>query len=127
MQRLVRTAFLWLILLPLPVQATTPVQPPEDTAAASPADAAAGCSFVISSLPADAQLFSVATDIVPRLSPGTVWIDHELIRYGHKTPNALVDVVRSVGNELGFVRAQDHPTVAETALVLDYRCVLAAK
>ncbi len=40
MQRLVRTAFLWLILLPLPVQATTPVQPPEDTAAASPAAAA---------------------------------------------------------------------------------------
>ena len=40
MQRLVRTAFLWLILLPLPVHATTPVQPPEDTAAASPAAAA---------------------------------------------------------------------------------------
>jgi hypothetical protein len=57
---------------------------------------------------------------------GCVWIDHELIRYGKKQGNDLLDLQRSVGTEQGFLRQQDHPTVAETALVLDYRCVLAA-
>ena len=45
-------------------------------AAADPADAVAGCSIVISSLPADRELRAVAAGIIEVLDPATVWIDH---------------------------------------------------
>ncbi|CAB4890382.1 unannotated protein [freshwater metagenome] len=45
-------------------------------AATDPVDAVAGCSFVVSSLPADRELRAVADRIVPALQPGAVWIDH---------------------------------------------------
>jgi 6-phosphogluconate dehydrogenase len=44
--------------------------------AASPADAARGCNFVISSLPADPQLNAVAAEVIPVLAAGAVWVDH---------------------------------------------------
>ncbi len=56
---------------------------------------------------------------------GFVWVDHEVIRYGDRQGNKLVDVERGVFAEMGFLRPQDHQ-VAESALVLDWRCVLAA-
>ena len=44
--------------------------------ASDPAQAVAGCSMVVTSLPADPQLRAVADAIVPVLVPGTVWMDH---------------------------------------------------
>ena len=44
--------------------------------AANPADAARGCNFVISSLPADPQLQAVAAEVIPVIAAGTVWVDH---------------------------------------------------
>ncbi len=44
--------------------------------ASDPAQAVAGCSMVVTSLPADPQLRAVADAIVPVLVPGTVWVDH---------------------------------------------------
>ena len=55
---------------------------------------------------------------------GFVWIDHEVVRYGSKQGNALAECDRGALLELGFLKPQDHQ-VAETALVLDWRCVLA--
>jgi 3-hydroxyisobutyrate dehydrogenase len=45
-------------------------------AVASPADAVRGREFVITSLPADRELFAVADGIIVELGAGTVWIDH---------------------------------------------------
>lgn len=56
---------------------------------------------------------------------GFVWCDHELIRYGGRQGNALVDLERGLQQERGFLRPDDH-TVEIGALVLDHRCVLAA-
>jgi 3-hydroxyisobutyrate dehydrogenase len=44
--------------------------------AADPATAAAGRDLVVTSLPADPQLRSVAAAIVPVLARGAVWVDH---------------------------------------------------
>ena len=46
------------------------------SAAPSPAEAVRDCTYVITSLPADPQLRSVASGIIPVLSTGTVWVDH---------------------------------------------------
>ncbi|HLQ37825.1 MAG TPA: hypothetical protein VK348_08495, partial [Planctomycetota bacterium] len=57
---------------------------------------------------------------------GYVWIDHELIHYGKRQGNVLSDLKRSqLVTEQGFAKETDH-TVKEDALVLDYRCVVAA-
>jgi 3-hydroxyisobutyrate dehydrogenase-like beta-hydroxyacid dehydrogenase len=45
-------------------------------AVASPADAVRGREYVITSLPADRELFAVADGIIAELAKGTVWIDH---------------------------------------------------
>lgn len=45
-------------------------------AVASPADAVRGREYVITSLPADRELFAVADGIIAELAAGTVWIDH---------------------------------------------------
>ncbi|MEY4247258.1 MAG: hypothetical protein RIS69_805, partial [Actinomycetota bacterium] len=45
-------------------------------AVASPADAVRGREYVITSLPADRELFAVADGIIVELGAGTVWIDH---------------------------------------------------
>lgn len=45
-------------------------------AASSPAEAARDAEIVITSLPADRELFAVADDIVPSLVAGRVWVDH---------------------------------------------------
>ena len=45
-------------------------------AVASPADAVRGREFVMTSLPADRELFAVADGIIAELAKGTVWIDH---------------------------------------------------
>ena len=45
-------------------------------AASTAGDAVKGAEFVISSLPADRELRSVAEQIVAELGSGTVWIDH---------------------------------------------------
>lgn len=45
-------------------------------AASSPADAARDRTLIITSLPADAQLRAVASEIVPALVSGSVWVDH---------------------------------------------------
>ncbi|MEQ1632987.1 MAG: hypothetical protein ABL997_11490, partial [Planctomycetota bacterium] len=55
---------------------------------------------------------------------GFVWIDHEVVRYGQKQGNALSECERGALQELGFQKPEDHQ-VAETALVLDLRCVFA--
>jgi 6-phosphogluconate dehydrogenase len=45
-------------------------------AVASPAEAVRGREYVITSLPADRELFAVADGIVAELAAGSVWIDH---------------------------------------------------
>ena len=55
---------------------------------------------------------------------GYLWIAHEIIRYGHKEGNRLLDLERGLFHEQGFARPEDAYHVR--ALVLDYRCVLAA-
>lgn len=55
---------------------------------------------------------------------GFVWVDHEVVRYGGKQGNTLVDCERGALREFGFLKPDEHQ-VAETALVLDWRCVLA--
>ncbi len=55
---------------------------------------------------------------------GYVWLDHEVIRYGSKSGNQLLDLQRALFLEQGFVKTEN--PVAATALVLDFRCVLAA-
>jgi len=45
-------------------------------AVANPADAVRGCEYVMTSLPADRELFAVADGIIAELAAGTVWIDH---------------------------------------------------
>ena len=45
-------------------------------AVVSPTDAVQGREYVITSLPADRELFAVADGIVNELAKGTVWIDH---------------------------------------------------
>ncbi|GDY01679.1 hypothetical protein LBMAG49_10080 [Planctomycetota bacterium] len=70
---------------------------------------------------------SIALDDATKLpDTGVVWLDHEVIRYGQKQGSTLRDLTRSMFVERGFMRAADHETVKETALVLDWRCVLAA-
>ncbi len=76
-----------------------------------------------------AELLPDATEITlddaSRLpESGMVWIDHEVIRYESKKSNTLLGCERSQLRELGFVKADEHQ-VAETALALDWRCVLA--
>ncbi len=66
----------------------------------------------------------VLTDAGALPDSGFVWIDHEVIRYGSKRDNQLVDLERGQFRHLGFIE-QENP-VAATALVLDHRCVLAA-
>lgn len=56
---------------------------------------------------------------------GFVWIDHEVVRYGQKQGNTLSQLERGLFREHGFLKPDDH-TVAETAFVFDWRCVLAA-
>ncbi len=55
---------------------------------------------------------------------GFVWIDHEVIHYAARSGGALSGLTRSLLQERGFVRAEDHE-VNEGALVLDLRTVLA--
>ena len=55
---------------------------------------------------------------------GYVWIAGELLRYGEKRGNDLLAVERAQQREQGFAEAKD--TIVSGALVLDYRCVLAA-
>ena len=45
-------------------------------AVASPADAVRGREYVITSLPADRELFAVGDGIIAELAKGTAWIDH---------------------------------------------------
>jgi hypothetical protein len=76
-----------------------------------------------------AELLPDATEITlddaSRLpDSGFVWIDHEVIRYAGKQGNALTGCERSLFVDQGFVKADEHQ-VAETALALDWRCVLA--
>jgi hypothetical protein len=54
---------------------------------------------------------------------GTVWVAGELIRYGQRAGNVLRDLQRGV---LAPEFADGKAPIAESALVLDYRCVLAA-
>lgn len=44
--------------------------------AGDPVAAVRGCDFVITSLPADRELFAVADGIVSELAKGVVWVDH---------------------------------------------------
>ncbi|MGE3171081.1 MAG: hypothetical protein AB7O97_00555 [Planctomycetota bacterium] len=55
---------------------------------------------------------------------GYVWVDHEVVHYGGKRGNALIDCTRGMFVEQGFLAPGDHQ-VAESALVLDWRCVQA--
>ncbi len=54
---------------------------------------------------------------------GFVWVGHELIHYGSKQGNQLLDCERGMQQELGYLEPVEH---GERALVLDYRCILAA-
>ena len=45
-------------------------------AADSPSAAVLKAAFVITSLPADRELYAVAEQVIPSMSSGTVWIDH---------------------------------------------------
>ena len=45
-------------------------------AADSPSAAVSKAAFVITSLPADRELYAVAEQVIPSMSSGTVWIDH---------------------------------------------------
>ncbi|MCA8964610.1 MAG: hypothetical protein KDC48_06980, partial [Planctomycetes bacterium] len=66
----------------------------------------------------------VVEDATALPESGYVWLDHEVIRYGGKRGNQLIDLERAQFLEQGFVKAEN--PVAATALVLDYRCVIAA-
>jgi hypothetical protein len=55
---------------------------------------------------------------------GYVWLAHEVIRYGSKRGNELLELERNQLLGEGFVERTS--PVAATALVLDLRCVLAA-
>ncbi|MFM1871366.1 MAG: hypothetical protein RL398_788, partial [Planctomycetota bacterium] len=55
---------------------------------------------------------------------GYVWLSHEVIRYGSKRGNQLLELERNQFLEQGYFKRED--SVAASALVLDYRCVLAA-
>lgn len=46
------------------------------TAAPDASSAVAGAEFVVTSLPADAQLHAVVLDVSAALTPGAIWIDH---------------------------------------------------
>ncbi|HEX5054060.1 MAG TPA: hypothetical protein VFZ65_19935 [Planctomycetota bacterium] len=55
---------------------------------------------------------------------GYLWLANEVVHYGQKNGNSLLDVQRGQFRNEGFAEGKD--PVAATALVLDYRCVLAA-
>ena len=55
---------------------------------------------------------------------GVVWCQGELIRYGGKRENSLVQLERGVLKEQGY--ADGKQDIGASSLVLDYRCVLAA-
>ena len=55
---------------------------------------------------------------------GVVWSQGELIRYGGKRDNALVQLERGLLAGQGY--ADGKQPIGSTSLVLDYRCVLAA-
>lgn len=74
-------------------------------------------------LPPEASMVVVdSADALP--DSGYLWIAHEILRYGSKDGNRLLDVERGLFRELGFELPGD--TYAENLLALDYRCVLAA-
>ncbi|HEB53435.1 MAG TPA: hypothetical protein ENI87_09300, partial [bacterium] len=54
---------------------------------------------------------------------GYLWLAHEVVHYGQKDGNHLLDLERGLLREYGF--ADGTEGVAQQALVLDYRCVLA--
>ncbi|MCR9246755.1 MAG: hypothetical protein NXI31_17105 [bacterium] len=54
---------------------------------------------------------------------GYLWVAHEVIRYGGKDGNRLIDLERGLFQDLGFVEPKE--PYGEHLLVLDYRCVLA--
>jgi hypothetical protein len=67
----------------------------------------------------------MALDDVTRLpEQGFVWVANEVVRYGGKQGNNLIDLQRAMFAELGFAKPEE--AVPETSLVLDYRCVMAS-
>lgn len=66
-------------------------------AAASPAQAVLGCTVVITSLPADPQLRSVAAEIVPLLEGGTIWVDHSTT--SAQAAREIADDVAAAGSQ----------------------------
>ncbi|MEO6594502.1 MAG: hypothetical protein ABIP94_07100, partial [Planctomycetota bacterium] len=55
---------------------------------------------------------------------GFLWIANEVVHYAQKNGNNLLDVERALFREEGFADGKE--PIAATALVLDYRCVIAA-
>ena len=72
--------------------------------------------------PEATQMVVDRTDAMPET--GYVWVAHEIIRYGSKDGNRLLDLERGLFRDLGFARPE--ATYETQALVLDYRCVLGA-
>ncbi|MBM4063429.1 MAG: hypothetical protein FJ265_20360, partial [Planctomycetes bacterium] len=66
----------------------------------------------------------VVDDATQLPDEGLLWLQHEVVRYAGKRGNRLTEVQRGLFQELGFAKPAD--TILESALVLDYRCVLAA-
>ncbi|MCC7061473.1 MAG: hypothetical protein IT456_01635 [Planctomycetes bacterium] len=71
----------------------------------------------------DATLMAL-DDVTALPEQGFVWVANEVVRYSGKQGNNLIDLQRGMFQELGFAKPEE--AVAETALVLDYRCVIAA-
>lgn len=71
----------------------------------------------------DATLMAL-DDVTALPEQGFVWVANEVVRYGGKQGNNLIDLQRGMFQDLGFAKPEE--AVAETALVLDYRCVMAA-
>lgn len=73
-------------------------------------------------LPGAVSMTVEGADALPE--SGFVWVGHEVIRYGGKQGDALLDLTRAMFLDLGF--ADGKQPIAAQALVLDYRCVVAA-